>query len=83
MHLIKFPYFADTTEIGVGGEREGDFMDNFIVLFFSLQTRIIPITKEAIITFFHFVSKAQNVFLSIPQSTTHHFEFHVVTNNVT
>jgi hypothetical protein len=50
----------------MGGEREGDFMDNFIVLPFFLQTRIIPITKEAIMTFFHFVSKAQNVFLSIP-----------------
>jgi hypothetical protein len=34
--LIKFPYFADTAERGVkaegiGGEREGDFTDNFYV----------------------------------------------------
>jgi len=36
--LIKFPYFVDTTERGdrgakgeeIGGEREGDFMDNSI-----------------------------------------------------
>jgi hypothetical protein len=28
--LIKFPYFADTTERGDRDEREGDFTDNFI-----------------------------------------------------
>jgi hypothetical protein len=29
--LIKFPYFADTTEReGIGGEREGDITDNFV-----------------------------------------------------
>jgi hypothetical protein len=38
-HLIKCPHFADITERGgeeakaeeIGGEREGDFMDNSIV----------------------------------------------------
>jgi len=30
--LIKFPYFVDTTERGVGGAREGEFTDNFIVI---------------------------------------------------
>ncbi len=37
--LIKFPYFADTTERSdkgakaeeIGGETEGDLMDNFII----------------------------------------------------
>jgi hypothetical protein len=30
--LIKFPYFADTTEReGIGGETEGDFTDNSII----------------------------------------------------
>jgi hypothetical protein len=29
-NLIKFLYFADTTERGTRGERESDFMDNFI-----------------------------------------------------
>jgi hypothetical protein len=36
--LIKFPYFADTTEKGhkgvkaegIGGERDGDFTDNLL-----------------------------------------------------
>ncbi len=28
--FVKFPYFADTRlKDGIGGEREGDFMDNF------------------------------------------------------
>jgi len=27
--LIKNSYFVDITERGIGGEREGDFMDNF------------------------------------------------------
>jgi len=30
--LIKFPYFVDTTERGVGGAREGEFTDNIIVI---------------------------------------------------
>jgi hypothetical protein len=33
--LIKFPYFAHTTERGVGCETEGDFMDNSILLSIS------------------------------------------------
>jgi hypothetical protein len=45
--LIKFPCFADTTERGdrgakaeeIGGEREGDFMDNSNVKTFSLCKR--------------------------------------------
>jgi hypothetical protein len=69
--------------LGIGGEKEGDFMDNFIVLLFSFQTKIIPIARKEIMTWFHFVSKFQNVFLSFPQSTTHNFEFHIVTNIVT
>jgi len=28
--LIKLPHFVDTTERRDKGEREGDFMDNFI-----------------------------------------------------
>jgi hypothetical protein len=30
--LIKFPYFADATQRGDRGEREGDFMDSSIIL---------------------------------------------------
>jgi len=30
--LIKFPDFVDTLERGIGGAKEGDFIDNFIVI---------------------------------------------------
>jgi hypothetical protein len=31
LDVIKFHYFADTSERGDGGEREGDFLDNFSI----------------------------------------------------
>jgi hypothetical protein len=30
--LIKFHYFADTIERGIGGEGDRDLMDNFIIV---------------------------------------------------
>jgi hypothetical protein len=30
--LIKFHYFVDSTERWIGGGREGDYTDNFIVI---------------------------------------------------
>jgi hypothetical protein len=38
--LIKFPYFADTTERVDGGGKEGDFMDNSYVWRLSQNKRL-------------------------------------------
>jgi hypothetical protein len=42
--LIKFPYLVDTTERGVGRARDGDFMDNIIVILSFMVDLILKIS---------------------------------------
>jgi hypothetical protein len=44
--LIKFPYFGETTERAeeIRDEREGDFMDQFIILSLFWSEREKPLT---------------------------------------
>jgi hypothetical protein len=56
--LIKFPYFADTTENRIVGKTEGDFKDNSIILFFSKagdlfeEKRIFRLNIPILVLFF-------------------------------